>query len=78
MAVGRTNDDDSKTGSGIDRGAVYILFLNRNGTVRAEQKISDTQGGLTAALDVSDQFGMSIAGIGDLDNEYVVYFCLLL
>ncbi len=69
ICVGAFGEDDSKTGSGIDRGAVYILFLNRNGTVKAEQKISDTQGGLTAALGASDQFGVSAASIGDLNNE---------
>ncbi len=67
--MGAFRDDDSKTGSGIERGAVYILFLNRNGTVKAEQKISDTQGGLTAALDADDLFGISVAHLGDLYGE---------
>ncbi len=62
-------DDDSKSGSGIDRGAVYILFLNRDGTVKGEQKISDTQGGLTAALGAEDWFGRSVAGLGDVNKE---------
>jgi CSLREA domain-containing protein len=49
----RPYDDDG----GTDRGAVHILFMNADGTVRAEQKISDTDGGLTATLDDSDNFG---------------------
>ncbi len=69
LAVGAFEDDDSKSGSGSGRGAVYVLFLNRNGTVKGEQKISDTQGGLAAALAISDLFGTSVAGIGDLNNE---------
>ncbi len=69
ICVGAYRDDDSKSGSGDNRGAVYILFLNRDGTVKGEQKISDTQGGLTAALDADDQFGHSVASIGDLNNE---------
>ncbi len=69
VCVGAYGDDDTKGGSGTDRGAVYILFLNRDGTVKAEQKISDTQGGLTAALDPLDSFGASVASIGDLNNE---------
>ncbi len=68
-AVGSHYDNDSKTGSGIRRGSVYILFLNRNGTVKAEQKISDTQGGLVTALDEQDYFGYSVSALGDLDNE---------
>src|SRR5262245_7896358 len=35
MAVGSAFDDDG----GGDRGAVYIMFLNANGTVRTYQKI---------------------------------------
>ncbi len=62
-------DDDSQSGGGDDRGAVYILFLNRDGTVKGHQKISDAQGGLTATLDASDVFGFSLASIGDLNNE---------
>ncbi len=69
LCVSADGDDDTRTGSGFDRGAVYILFLNRNGTVKAEQKISDSQGGLVEALDPSDYFGRSVASIGDLDNE---------
>ncbi len=67
--IGAYRDDDARSGSGIDRGAVYILFLNHDGTVKGEQKISDTQGGLTEGLDEYDYFGISVAGIGDLDNE---------
>ncbi len=77
LAVGSHTNDDSRTGSGNDRGAVYILFLNRDGTVKGEQKISDTHGNLTAPLDENDQFGVNIAGLGDLNNEYVATcFCL--
>ena len=45
LAVGAAFDDDG----GQDRGAVWILFLNSNGTVKSHQKISDTQGGFTGA-----------------------------
>ena len=67
IAVGAIFDDDG----GADRGAVYVLFLNTNGTVKAEQKISSTVGGLTGPLDNSDFFGISVAGIGDLDGDSV-------
>ena len=68
IAVGANNDDDG----GTDRGAVYVLFLNADGTVKAEQKISDTAGGLAATLDNSDKFGRSVAGIGDLDGDGII------
>ena len=55
LAVGSYKDDDG----GADRGAVYVLFLNADGTVKAEQKISDTLGGFTAVLDNADEFGIA-------------------
>jgi hypothetical protein len=67
MAVGAFLDDDG----GFDRGAVYILFLNSNGTVKAEQKISDSAGGFTGTLSDEDRFGWSVAGIGDLNGDTI-------
>ncbi|MCP3991113.1 MAG: hypothetical protein GY724_18715, partial [Actinomycetia bacterium] len=43
-----------------------------DGTVAAEQKISDITGGLSGPLDDWDYFGRSIAGVGDLDGGGVV------
>ena len=65
LAVGARDDDDG----GSNRGAVHVLFLNSDGTVKAEQKISDTAGGLTTALDNSDNFGFAVGGVGDLDGN---------
>ena len=39
MAVGATGDDDG----GSDKGAVYILLMNSDGTVKSTQKISATE-----------------------------------
>jgi hypothetical protein len=41
------------------RGAVFILFLNRDGTVKAYQKISDNQVNFTGNLRSGDLFGFS-------------------
>ena len=65
IAVGTELDKDG----GTNRGAVYILMLNANGTVKAEQKISSTQGGLTGPLLDNDRFGNAVAGIGDIDGD---------
>ncbi|MEE9130967.1 MAG: integrin alpha [Phycisphaerales bacterium] len=67
LAVGARFDDDG----GIVRGAVWVLFLNSDGTVKAHQKISDTQGGFTGILDDGDHFGTSVASLGDLDGDAV-------
>ena len=65
LAVGAFLDDD-----GVG-GAVWVLFLNTNGTVKSHQKISDTQGGFTGILDAGDRFGFSLASLDDLDGDGV-------
>lgn len=67
IAVGTLGDDDG----GDVRGAVWILFLNENGTVKSHQKISDIDGGFTGSLDDFDRFGKSVASLGDLDGDGV-------
>ncbi|MBN1627987.1 MAG: FG-GAP repeat protein [Deltaproteobacteria bacterium] len=63
LAVGATDYDFSS------RGAVWILFLNPDGTVKYHQKISDTEGYFTGTLDDEDNFGQSVETIGDLDGD---------
>jgi len=65
MTVGAIWDDDG----GEDRGAVWVLFLNTDGTVKSHQKISDTQGSFTGTLDDFDEFGFSAVALGDLDAD---------
>ncbi len=68
MAVGAVGDDDG----GTTNGAVWMLFLNNDGTVKAHQKISELEGGFTAVLDVDDWFGYSVPSLGDLDGDGVI------
>jgi len=68
IAVGAPMDDDG----GTDRGAVWILFMNTDGTVQFTQKISDTDGNFTGTLEDNDQFGGAIANIGDLNNDGII------
>lgn len=67
LAVGAIGDDDG----GTERGAVWILFLNRNGTVKAAQKISQVEGKFDAFLSDGDHFGGALANLGDLNNDGV-------
>ncbi|MHC4880693.1 MAG: beta strand repeat-containing protein, partial [Planctomycetota bacterium] len=68
IAVGATGDDNPQP----QDGAVYVLFLNANGTVKSQTKISNGLNGLTAgSLDVGDRFGSAVAGLGDLDGDGV-------
>ncbi|MCP3885280.1 MAG: hypothetical protein GY700_07370, partial [Propionibacteriaceae bacterium] len=65
LAVGASWDDDG----GAERGAVYVLFLNADGTVKTEQKISSTTGGLTGSHDTAAYVGVSVAGVGALEGD---------
>jgi PKD repeat protein len=67
VAVGAYRDDDG----GTDLGCVYVLFLNPDGSVKAEQKISAQAGGFTGTLQNEDSFGWSVENIGDLDDDGV-------
>ncbi|MEK7146083.1 MAG: integrin alpha, partial [Patescibacteria group bacterium] len=58
-----------QVGEGVFEGAVWILFLNADGTVKAEQKISETLGGFTGVLPSNTQFGYSLSALGDLDGD---------
>jgi hypothetical protein len=67
LAVGAPYDDDG----GNDRGAAWILFMDDNGRVDKEQKISSNSGGFGGNLDDDDRFGSALAGIGDLNGDGV-------
>jgi hypothetical protein len=64
LAVGANQSDDG----GPDRGAVWILFMDQDGRVNAQQKIADGAGGFKGDLHDGDQFGSAVAGIGNLDG----------
>jgi hypothetical protein len=68
IAVGACRDDDG----GVNRGAIYLLFLNRAGGVKGQSKISDTQGNFQGVLEDLDEFGRSVANLGDLDGNGVI------
>ena len=68
LAVGADHDNDGGE-YGAFRGAVWILFMNSDGTVKEEQKISDTAGDFTGTLEDRDFFGSSVVCLGDLDGN---------
>jgi serralysin len=67
LAVGAYRDD----GAGTSRGAVHVLFLNANGTVKRSEKIAQLSGG-GPSLANDDRFGAAISAIGDLDGDGVI------
>lgn len=63
--IGARSDDDGA----IDAGAVYILFMNNDGTVLSNQKISMLEGGFNETLTAGNWFGYGVAGIGDYNDD---------
>lgn len=65
LAVGAPGDDDG----GLNRGAVWILFLAPDGSVLSEVKIASGSGGFAGALADTDEFGSALANLGDWDFD---------
>lgn len=67
LAVGAPHDDDG----GFDTGAVWVLFLRSDASVKSAHKLSKTRpgGALLASLHAKDRFGASVAPLGDLDLD---------
>ena len=58
-------------GSGYG-GEIYILFLNSDGTVKNHSRIASNVGGFNTTIATDQEFSISIANIGDINNDGVV------
>ena len=67
IVVGAPGDDDG----GLDRGAVYVVLLNADGSIKHEQKISSTQGNFDGVLKDGFRFGGAVGYLGDIDANGV-------
>lgn len=68
LVAGTRSDDDGA----VDAGAAYVLFLNRDGSLRRRQKLSATEGGFdNVFLQGMDStfLGYGVAGIGDVNRD---------
>ena len=65
LAVGAKRDD---AGTGSDAGAVHILFMNKDGSVKSTEQIDHTTANGPTLRNV-DRFGDSVANIGDLNGD---------
>jgi len=66
LVVGACLDDDG----GSNSGAVYILFMKSNKTIKSTKKISRlTPSFNTSGIMNGDYFGRSVAGIGDINKD---------
>jgi PKD repeat protein len=64
ILVGSNLDDDG----GPDRGAFWLLFMNKNGTVNSSQKYSSLTSGMPT-LHNSDNFGVQTSYIKDRNHD---------
>lgn len=53
-------------------GEIFILYLNKNGTVKKYLRIAEGVNGFLGQLNSKDQFGCAISSIGDIDNDGVI------
>jgi hypothetical protein len=65
LAIGAPGDDDG----GLNIGAVWILFMRPDGTVRDERKINRLEGNFDGDINFEDAFGSRIATIGDHNGD---------
>ena len=65
LAVGAWLDDQG----GSNKGSVWVLFMNANGTVRSKTQIAENVGGFSGNLDNDDYFGIAVASVGDLNGD---------
>ncbi len=61
----------ARYGGSSREGAVYILFLNRNGKVKAATTIGSNLGGFAGVLASTDNFGSYVSSVADLDGDNV-------
>ncbi len=57
--------------AGNSTGSAWILFLGSGGSVIGSQQISENVGGFGTGLDFADEFGSSVAYLGDVDGDGV-------
>lgn len=73
LAVGAPGSDSG----GIERGAIHVLYLNADGTVRRSTRIDNSQTWNSTPLNYSS-FGARFAAVGDLDGNGVIDLAALL
>lgn len=68
LAVGAIGKDQGTSRPFAERGAVFVVFLNANGTIKNHILIGDSSGGHGEIADL-DYFGSSLAALGDIDGD---------
>ena len=65
LVIGAPGDD----AGGLSRGALWIVLLESDGSVRDSRKLATGSGGLPDVLGTQEGFGATLATLGDLDGD---------
>lgn len=65
VVIGERENDEG----GTNKGSIYLLYLNINGTVKSYKKINALNGNFTGVLNTNDFFGSNIENLGDLNGD---------
>jgi len=68
LAVGAAGN----SAGGPNNGALHLLMLNSDGSVKDVHTIGELQGGFEESLDVGDSFAATMAVLGDLNGDGVI------
>lgn len=60
---------DLAVGEADDKGTLWILFLNSNGTLKSVQEIGEGKGDFTDSFQTNALFGHSVTNLGDIDGD---------
>ena len=66
MVIGAPDSGDTSYGD------IWIIFFDNDGGHSSDQRISSSAGDFTGTLEISDWFGNSVAGLGDLNADSFV------
>jgi hypothetical protein len=69
LAVGTVGADPFEPDHNAFTGAVWVVLLRQGGGIKSFQRITAGQSGFVGPLDDNDEFGRSLASIGDFDGD---------
>jgi len=51
-------------------GAVFLLLMNEDGTIKSERRYSNSKGPIPDSLAIRSRYGRGVCGLGDFNGDY--------